>query len=333
MKERNSNFEILRIIAMFLIIAHHFAVHTNWLNGTTFIVKAFQVGGKLGVNLFVLISGYFLVSGKFKLKKLIRLVLEVIFYSVGIYLVMCALGKTEFKFNDLIYYCMPLTNKIYWFATTYVIMYCLAPFINIIIKNVTKKQYICLLIGLVAIQSIIPIITHKSYLGEVGWFITLYLIAGFIRTYDAKVNKWETITTAKTTFMFRVFLNIIAITTFALMVLLNTIWNINVWNMESVVCVMCAISIFILFKGMKPKYSQFVNIISSTTFGVYLIHDNKFRSILWNEWIQPYRFVNEWWFVFYAITIVFTIFVACMTIDLCRQVIEKGVKGRKIGKL
>ena len=312
MKERNSNFEILRIIAMFLIIAHHFAVHTNWMNGTTAVVKAFQVGGKLGVNLFVLISGYFLVSGKFKFKKLIRLVLEVMFYSVGIYLLMCALGKTEFKFNDLIYYCMPLTNKIYWFATIYVIMYCLAPFINIIIKNVTKKQYICLLIGLIAIQSIIPIITCKSYLGEVGWFITLYLIAGFIRTYDVKVNKWTTITTATTTF--------------ALMVLLNTIWNINVWNMESVVCVMCAISIFILFKGMKPKYSQFVNIISSTTFGVYLIHDSKFRSILWNEWIQPYRFVNEWWFVFYAIAIVFTIFVVCMTIDLCRQLIEKGLK-------
>lgn len=315
MKERNSNFEILRIIAMFLIIAHHFAVHTNWLNGTTFIVKAFQVGGKLGVNLFVLISGYFLVSGKFKLKKLIRLVLEVMFYSVGIYLVMCAFGETEFKLNDFIYYCMPLTNKIYWFATTYVIMYCLTPFINIIIKNVTKKQYICLLIELITLQSIIPIITHKSYLGEVGWFITLYLIAGFIRTYDVKVNKWATITTATTTFV--------------LMVLLNSIWNINVWKMESVVCVVCSISIFILFKEMKPKYNQFVNIISSTTFGVYLIHDGKIKNILWNEWIQPYRFVNEWWFVFYAIVIVFTIFVACMTIDLCRQVIEKSVKGRK----
>ena len=315
MKERNSNFEILRIIAMFLIIAHHFGAHTNWINGTTAVVKAFQVGGKLGVNLFVLISGYFLVSGKFKLKKLIRLVLEVMFYSVGIYLLMCALGKTEFKLNELIYYCMPLTNKIYWFATTYVIMYCLAPFINSIIKNVTKNQYICLLIGLITLQSIIPIITHKSYLGEVGWFITLYLIAGFIRTYDVKVNKWATIITATTTF--------------ALMVLLNSIWNINVWKMESAICLMCAISIFILFKEMKPKYSQFVNIISSTTFGVYLIHDSKFRSILWNEWIQPYRFVNEWWFVFYAISIVFTIFVACMTIDLCRQVIEKSIKGRK----
>ena len=176
MKERNSNFEILRIFAMFLIIAHHFAVHTSWIEGTSAVVKLFQVGGKLGVNIFVLISGYFLVNSKFKLKKVIMLILQVMFYSIGIYLFIVALGKTKFEFKTFIYCCMPISNRIYWFATAYIIMYCLSPFINVIVKNITKKQYIYLLIGLIVLQCLLQKITGIGYIGEVGWFITLYLI-------------------------------------------------------------------------------------------------------------------------------------------------------------
>ena len=69
-KERNSSFELLRIIAMIMIIFHHLEVYGGFKfdpsNVTIprlwcdFIVK----GGKIGVNIFVLISGYFLIDNE-----------------------------------------------------------------------------------------------------------------------------------------------------------------------------------------------------------------------------------------------------------------------------
>lgn len=73
-KQRNSNLELLRIISMFLIVLGHFAWQTNWsVNNDTSLIRlgaihCLWIGGKLGVNLFILISGYFLINSKFKLK-------------------------------------------------------------------------------------------------------------------------------------------------------------------------------------------------------------------------------------------------------------------------
>lgn len=78
-KERKSNFEILRILAMILIISYHFVFHSNYnywtINAHDFILRAFWLFGEIGVNLFMLISGYFLVCSKFSWKKVIKLIL------------------------------------------------------------------------------------------------------------------------------------------------------------------------------------------------------------------------------------------------------------------
>ncbi len=83
-KERKSNIELLRIIAIILIISFHYVFKSNFkfeeLTINSFIVKSFYMFGELGVNLFILITGYFMVSGKFSIKKLICLILEVNFY-------------------------------------------------------------------------------------------------------------------------------------------------------------------------------------------------------------------------------------------------------------
>ena len=67
--ERNSAFEILRLIAILFIIAHHFANHGGFnfaiLEQTSLVVfngawiDFIEQLGKVGVNLFLLISAYF----------------------------------------------------------------------------------------------------------------------------------------------------------------------------------------------------------------------------------------------------------------------------------
>ena len=67
---RFSNIEASRILAMFLIVAHHFAVHGGvpiWkgdfpMSGNYYFTQLFSTGGKIGVDLFVLITGYFICN-------------------------------------------------------------------------------------------------------------------------------------------------------------------------------------------------------------------------------------------------------------------------------
>ena len=64
---RDSSFELLRIISMFFIAICHFATHGGFDFGAqTLTLPRFwwyfiEMGGNFGVDVFVLISGYFLL--------------------------------------------------------------------------------------------------------------------------------------------------------------------------------------------------------------------------------------------------------------------------------
>lgn len=95
--ERKSNIELLRIISMLLIIIFHCAyksgfVFEEYFSMNKFLVKIFWMFGELGVNLFGLISGYHMIQGRFKHKKLILLTSEVFFYQIFTHVIACKVG-------------------------------------------------------------------------------------------------------------------------------------------------------------------------------------------------------------------------------------------------
>lgn len=64
---RESKFEALRIIAIVMIIAHHYSLfgfnfQNLTLDSKKLILSFFIIGGKIGVNLFIMISSYYLVD-------------------------------------------------------------------------------------------------------------------------------------------------------------------------------------------------------------------------------------------------------------------------------
>ena len=124
--KRKSNFELLRIIAMIFIILHHFVVHQpdsfinmNIMSSSNFIYSLFFSGGKFGVALFIMITGYFMIDKDFKFNKLIKLELQVLFYTLSIFLLLLITGVTEFNFTELFTSIFPVINKKYWFITSY----------------------------------------------------------------------------------------------------------------------------------------------------------------------------------------------------------------------
>ena len=148
-KSRDSSIELLRIISMFMIVMHHFAIHGGFsFAAQTLTVPRFWysfiiMGGKTGVNIFVLISGYFLINDRYKfpkLKNVLKLLGQVLFYSVIFTAIFGFLGLKKITRTLLIETFLPVTYGSYWFASAYVVLYLLHPFINVLLLKLKNAN-------------------------------------------------------------------------------------------------------------------------------------------------------------------------------------------------
>ena len=89
--KRDSNLESLRIVSMLLIVGSHYAYHGAWpasaplAAGRLFL--QFLTLGNIGLNCFVMITGYFLVDSTFKLRSVLRIAGAAVFYLVALLLI------------------------------------------------------------------------------------------------------------------------------------------------------------------------------------------------------------------------------------------------------
>lgn len=86
---RQSNMECLRILAMFLLVLSHmpqyidYPIYDSWLlSSQDFILRIFRAFGRVGTNIFVLLTGYFSIKSSFKLSSLLKLWSITLFYSI-----------------------------------------------------------------------------------------------------------------------------------------------------------------------------------------------------------------------------------------------------------
>lgn len=331
--ERSSNFELLRIISMFLIILHHFGAHgfttygllsTGLLPATENWIKVFLAIGKFGVNLFVLISGYFLVKSKFKWSKLVKLILQTMFFTVSLYLITCAWGEIKFSWKDLLRNFFPISTRKYWFVEIYVILYALSPFINKVINHCSKREFQTLLGILLIVQIVFPNIDNYFPQSELVWFITLYLIAAYIRLYPNKLTDLKRVNLP--VFVF----------TFGLIIYAYLVWEQAYFGMSSLFCVVASLSLFCLFKNIKMPKIKAINFIASTMLGVYLFHDNLYfthsiphiwnDAILWEQIFHAPFHAQFAGFPLYAFCVAVLVMAMGIGIELVRQLIFFGVE-------
>ena len=133
-QQRNSSIELLRIISMVMIVFHHFAVHGGFeweasnVSIPLFWYNFIIMGGKIGVDVFVLISGYFLVNSKgnaINFRRILKFWGQVFFYSITIYVIFGISGISDLGIEHLFYAFFPITFSAWGFASTYFVLYLL----------------------------------------------------------------------------------------------------------------------------------------------------------------------------------------------------------------
>ena len=134
---RMANLELLRCIAMMLVIVLHFLGKGGLLADLTgeklgtagtvaWLLESFAI---VAVNVYMLISGYFLCTSSFKLSRLLQLLLQVFFYSTIFGMLGVLTGVmtgVSFDTHYLLTLLFPVSMEHYWFMTAYVFLYLLS---------------------------------------------------------------------------------------------------------------------------------------------------------------------------------------------------------------
>ncbi len=343
-KERDGRFEILRILAMFMIITMHYLGNGFLLNPLSTDKTPANIGFWAvealcfaSVNVYVMISGYYSVDTRFSLRKFIKLWCEILFYSVFIGLICFATGIESFEEHanlyELQYLVFPVSNGHYWFATAYMMLMLIAPFLGRGFKALNKLQHgfilIVLLVFTCVFKSIFPM--HMLGLEDHGcslqWFITLYVLAAYIRLYGLPFCK-----TKAGSALSYVCYALLVVPCIIVMYGLESgdLKGIHFGNASLLVddynhllVLLSSIGLFMFFVHMKPikgKAAAVISKISACTFGVYLIHAHLYLENEWPVWFNVFAPRHALRPV-HLIATVLVIFVACCIIDLIRQII------------
>lgn len=273
--ERDSNFELLRLLAMWFILTYHFISFFIVKLDDNPIYKTIQLPLHVAVICFVLISGYFHI--KTSLRGLCKLILPLII----IYLPLTAyayfnhtsgVGKTDFLF---------FSHSPYWFIRTYVCLFLMAPTLNWFLTSNTRRIYFLIMTGFLSIY--LGLMRESSLVGgkNILLFLFLYAIGDFLRVNKSMLDKIKT----GNIVLFYCLLNVIICTTYYF--LGGTLVGKVLWNLSFPYCspflILNAVLLFLIFSRVNIK-SKLINWLSASVLMVYVIHQQQF--ILFSG-IQP----------------------------------------------
>lgn len=332
MKKRQVNFELLRILCMYMIVVGHCLFHgrvTAKLGyGTvnyflSYLIQSFSV---VHVNCFVMIAGYFAIDREFHTERIVRLWRQVFFYSVTICLLYGLFAQVTG--TDILKAVLPISTKNYWFASVYMGLMLLMPFAGMLAAKLGKKQYLCLLAVLAWILSVNHMIfrtdTYGIYEGrELGWFLFLALAAGYIKLHTRTDKRYF-------------YYGLAGYAAGSLLVLGSVYLSVELHqedigyflNYNSPLALFSTISLFVCVKNMPWKETRLDGLIlklAGAAFGVYLIHDHYLlRYLVWDTF-RASKVALTHWAVIYACAVGVIVYLVCAAAELLRQLVFRYI--------
>lgn len=317
--EKESNLELLRIFAMLMIILHHLVVHgfyqhlsnsahlqffCNWtfcwptFSKKLLIPETIAPLGKTANNIFMLISGYFLLERgeRAKLYGIAKkLLLQLTFACVVLIIVsflLCRAYPTDITFGIPVG--VKAFNQGWWFIGYYFLIITLgALFLNKKMCQCSEQTYLTVIIVLFALFSFSwsgELLNDFDELRAVSAGIFCYLSGGYCKRFNPLKN-----VRMATFLLLIIFLCVIMWLSYYNAVHERIIYYLHVdqggtfiqpagtsaYPDYGIVPISLSIIIFELFRRIKIRPNAVINYISSASFMVYLVHDNEFIRNYW----------------------------------------------------
>lgn len=324
-RQRNSAVEMLRILSMLMVLVVHFVggafglpwARLQFLNATEWLKLALEALAIVGVNCFVLISGYYGI--RTSLKGLLRYVGICLFASLVVWLARCIDGHhVADGFVDSL---LVFSHTDLWFVPAYLALYLLSPLLNGGFEALTSRRRV--LVGFVSLTA------ANVWLGwvwggsvnptgyNVMQMIYLYYIGRMLNSFADDLRR---ITPAV---WFAIYLAACVGT--ALMMNFD-------YNSPTVLA--ASVALFMAFATMKPFCNRFVNAVAASSFMVYLLHkapyvwvNLKWTLIGWSVKSTAVVFAMKW------LGLLVGVFIAAILIDWARVAMVRVCRLRRIEEL
>lgn len=277
---RNSSFELLRIISITLIVLCHICALLDWSAAiplNKWVVGGANSVGSFAVCCFVLISGYFGVS--FKWKRFIELIVVTTVYCTIV---------AVFRFGnspiELLKAFITVPSYGMWFIACYLVLMPLSPYINKFVSQLNIKEYHLLLMIMFVFFSLFPSLTIIGATNGVvlrnggkclTYFMFLYIVGRYIRLHNDKTyNRW--------------YLWLFHLTCVVIILVINMAGSMVIHGKCvyagydcSPLSLLSSLCVFYLFKSWS-FHNTIINWIAKSAFAVYLLSniyffiDNKY---------------------------------------------------------
>lgn len=326
-KLRQSNFELLRIVSMMLVLLCHyvptrelgiitsssFALVDGWSENLIVLANlGMRSLSIVCVHCFILISGWFGI--KFKIKSLTNLLFQMLFWCIACIAIaiiitgdLSPLPSVKTFFSTIVYG---------WFPESYLILFFVSPILNAFINSCNEKE-----LGRYIIYFYI-LSTIGGYL--LGWYeykagmsalslCGLYLIGAYLKRSSLKIFSLQ----AKYDMM--IYLGLGFMMVVLNLVLLRIGISSSPYGYLNPIVILMAIYLFLFFKKLEIKHNKIINFFSASAFSVYLFHCNIY---LGDKISGMWRDINLHFGVFSSILVAIVSFVLiylfCTMIDQIR---------------
>lgn len=336
-KEKNSiriiGVDLLKILAMLMIVTSHAINHGSILKSLEVgsyryqFFSAWEVFVACAVNCYAIISGFVGIKTEIKVKRIIKLWMEVLFYSVGITVIAFFIDKSNVSHTQIYNSFFPIMTERYWYITAYFGMMLLAPLFNHAINNIEKKKIKKIVIVMMLIFSVIftilkffPISAYDAFKLNNGysmlWLCILYIIGAYFGKH-VEVKKFKG---------YKMILGyvIMCAITVGFEFLFESIGLNNYSKIlsryTSPTILAAAIFLLLLFSNINiNRLKKFVVLMSNATLGVYLIHDNEIvRNNIVSKIFINYTGNSFIQLIIQTVLTILAVYCICSIIDIIR---------------
>ena len=325
--QRSSNLELLRILCMLLIIGDHLTGQGGIADYTTlpssFAFCLIGCGSRIACSVFILIGGWFLCEQPYKTRRPLSLWLSLWLYTVPVTL-LCRLAGLDVSLGALRWAAFPASTRQLWFISDYLLLLLCVPLLNRVLRGLPRTAHR----GLLAVLAV-PMILYPTLFGENGivsdtaWmFLYEYLLAAYLRRYPE--NRLARLLQNRAAAL-ALGLGLPLVNT-AIRAMLETRGLTDGKAFQYVAYyrtalgalpnLLAALALFYLFKNLDLGCVRWVNALSGTTLGVYILHQvPAFRNFLWNGLLQAQAHHGS---VVYTLFAIFAVFFGCAAVDAVR---------------
>ena len=334
---RQSNFELLRLLAMLAVVSGHLFTEGHLIAHAKpgFLLPSLFLGcgARIAANLFAVLGCWFLADATrpgappFPLgRRWLRLHFAVLCWAAPLTLLALALGAHP-GLKDAARGFFPYFGRPLWFAAAWMSLLLFVPFLRRALELPARRLGALAGVGFfVFVVNSTLADFREGYLTDTLWFVWVYLAVGWLRLHGERVLARIPAAAALAA----------GLALYAALVLPEW-WARSHWetapaapavhalaerflaDIKSAPNFFCALAFFVFFAKLRMAPNRFVNAAARPALAVYVAHQTPaFWPLLWPRIVRTPAWWGFWWTPLAAVAAVLAIYAAVALVETAR---------------